>query len=690
MYVKSYRKYQIIEIYGFEASVIIPEQPPLEQMVNYGLPREEQMFRRTVVPRDIRNWDKKREEAFVHEEWHKRRNGIWVLIDGDPTYITGPAYVYFNYWITEAGELPDFRFEAVEFFQVWNMIEDDPDCFGILDIKARRLGDTEKALFLGWERVTRYRKSWFGMVNKNEDDAQENYDRVVMSNRDMIYFFKPKNMGSELPQTLLEFKFPPKTISRSNVSEKEEVRTIRELGSKIDFQSTVLGAYDGKRLAFFHGDEPGKVSPKKMDWSEQWPIVQQCLALNNGKNIVGKTCLTTTIEEIADGASVEVMKKLWDDSDPLSRQNNGRTTTGLIRYFRGYWLGANLDAFGRHKIEEAAQERANTIADLEAKGRLDEVVAYKRKFPATVGEALSVPDTDCVLSPYLLDRQINMIQSSVLAGTEFHNMPRRGNFEWVNDFGGLVKWVPSKEGRWMVSGHPDNPNAAETQGGYRVPGNMAIFGAGADPIDGYKPAKGGSYGAFCVGAMSDMSREPDEVDAWEGEAKMKKHLMVTDRCVCTYRYRTQGPYEYFEDALKTMLYYGCRVLVEKDKPGLIAYMVEKGFHHYVAAKPKLSTVTALVGPVKLTDLGIKADMQSISNYVKEIQQHVIKRSETYTHLELLEDMRKFNIENRTQRDLTVAWGWCRLYLQSLTYTKGKQSQKKRVVLPIKTYLRYAD
>ena len=137
-------------------TVKLPTPPPEYEMVNYGLPKEKQKFVRRPVPKDIKYWDPKDIRDYVDAEWHRRKHGYWVLIRGEAYYITGAADVYFNYWTAQIGTIPEFRFTQLEWWWEWFDVENDPECFGKLDIKCRRIGDTELALAAVWERTTRW------------------------------------------------------------------------------------------------------------------------------------------------------------------------------------------------------------------------------------------------------------------------------------------------------------------------------------------------------------------------------------------------------------------------------------------------------------------------------------------------------------------------------------------------------
>lgn len=680
MYTKSYETGNSIRIEGVDIPVSLPDMPPLSSMINYGLPREEQVFRRTELPGNLRDLPKKEERRIVADEWHKRLNGVWILIDGDPVYLTGVAYLFFNYWVTEAGSLPEFRFEGVEFFQIWLHVEEDVNSFGMFDIKCRRLGDTEKSLCCGWERVTRFRASWFGMQNKNDADAWENFQRVVMSNRDMVYFFKPVNTGTDMPQEELEFKFPARKGKAPGHA--------KELRSRVDYRPTIFAAYDGKRLAYFHGDEPGKVAVSKMRWTQQWPVIKMCLSLNNGMFVIGKAALTTTIEDMDNGDSVDEMRAMWEASDPMFLNGNGQTGSGLLRVFRGYWLSAPVDKFGKHLIKEAAIRRQFDIDEMIRRGRMDEVTSYKRKMPATIEDALSVPATECILLPHLIDAQIEKLQALNIQGKDYVNRPVRGNFLWKSGFGSDVSWHPDPHGRWEVSGHPDEPNKRTFDSAYAAPGNADLFAIGVDPVDDFKPKGGGSYGAIVVRSVFNPIIEKEEVQAFSENINWE--LARTGRTVCTYRHRPENPYEFFEDAILTMVYYGSMVLIEKNKPGLITFAIDKGLWRYISPAPFSAAVpNHNWGKPKDTKFGVQATEETIRAYIRELKKDVAERINSQTHMDLLQDKRKFTgeVNNRTKRDITVAEGWALLLEQSMVMVQRKKEKKRtrRFNSPIKTY-----
>lgn len=661
-YVATYNTGNYTRIKGVEWPVLLPDQPPLSQMVNYGLPLEKQKFQKTVVPPDLEGSEG--EAEFVKGEWHKRYNGLWILICGEPVYITGSAYVYFNYWYGEIGDFMEFRMEGVEWFQEMNDCEIDPNSFGMFDIKARRLGDTEKALCYGWEISTRYRKSHFGMMNKNDKDAEKNFDRVVEANLKMVYFFKPVHQGKDRPDQTLELNYPP-------VQGRKWQTSKRELGSKVSFEPTKKAAYDGERLRFFHGDEPGKVPVSKLDYIAQWGIVKQCLALFGGRRIVGKAALTTTIEDMDNGLLVEKMGKMWESSNQLALNKYGRTESGLKRVLRGAWLSAPVDEFGRHLSEGFLQEIQDEIDNLISAGKHDEATALRRKYPLTIEDALAIPSEDCILHPGIIDMQSSRLSTHDAIHPNYPQKAVRGNFDWTAGFASPVVWKPDPNGFWIISGHPKEPNKIVYNSGLMGPGNKYLFAGGNDPVDDHKPDKGGSKGSFVIEALPDPLKEPLEAEAFS-EHPNKQHMLY-GRPVCTYTNRPDNPYLFYDHALMTCIYYGCLMLVERPKTGLINYAIQKRLFLYMALRPNIDPNKAF-GP---QDYGAPATPENIMACERELRSYISENHEKIWHPELLKDARQYNGTNRTKRDITVAWGWARMLTQVLMNKMEHQERNSR-------------
>ena len=675
-----------LEVGDFQ--VPLPKKPPLKMFKNYGIEPEGQFFYREEVPIDLKRWDKQLRDQFVEVMYHKRYNGEWWLIGGHEIYLTGQCWMFLNFWEKESGGRPDFRYECYEWFLFWEMCRRDPNCYGMLDVKARRLGDTEKTLFVIWETITRIRNSHGGMQNISEADAGTNFQRIVEGNRRMIWFFKPIMSGMEKPKKELEFGYPSDIFTAKKLKEKKRnedaidysdmASLVPDLKGLIDFEATKEKKYDGQRLKIYHCDEPGKIT--EMNVEKQWGIIKPTLHIYNGKKIVGKALFTSTVEDLKEGDvnSLETMKKMWEMSNPKKRDGNGRTLTGLYRYFRSTILASEPDEFGFYDIEEATQYVRNTIKGLEEIGDFDGVASLKRKQPLSIEDVFALSYNECVLYPILLDARIYQIENNLSVfntktdenGETIRPKAVRGNLAWTKGFGSDVQWIPDEKGRWYISQMPKNPNARMSIGQFPKPANAEMYTMGCDPVDAL--LEGDVKKASHSNAAFAIYRRYDELE--DGHlpkddkgivVPSERHRMKSAQFVCDYEYRPDDPHEFFDDAIMTCIFYGVPMMYEKDKPSIAAYFNAKGLKYYLKAKP-LETQPEKIAAKKEKerrrlkqlkenqDTGAKASPSLIRLYVGCLKTQVYYYIQTFHHLRILKCHRQFNVVNRTERDLTVA------------------------------------
>ena len=633
-----------------EHQCVIPRMPNERMFINSEKKTEKQRFIYTEIPPDLKK--SRDEEAVVRREWHRRLHGVWWMIKGQPFYMTGRAYHFFNYWKTQQLQRPEFRMEAMEWYWLWDDVYMDADCLGLLDIKCRRLGDTEKGLHVAYEEMTRFRNTVAGMQHMKRDDAKKNYLRLVNSHRYMTYFFRPVSRGTTAPQSKLELLYPEQAITAKRVKESdiyEEEHGIPSVGSSIDYEATELRAYDGQRLAYYMGDEYGKINPKDMNQMEQWGVVRRCLTLYNDRVVIGKAYLPTTVEDVAGGESVRMMQKFWDYSDP-NNLAGGRTITGLRRIFRGFQYAAAVDEYGFHKVADAEKWRDEQIQKLMDLGDFDGVIELQRKQPRDVHEALQIAAADCTLNPHLLDMRIMALKKE-------EPIVRRGNLEWAEGFGSNVEFIDDPKGRWAISQMPLVKNKRQTTDYGYGPGQSHIYAIGGDPID--SRAKVGSKGALAVYRKFYF---PDEkgVHLDEHGNVVNVEDLVTDQFVCVYQHRPDDPYDYFADSLKTAIFYGAPIFFELQKPYVVNKFRDTGFRSYLKMRPPETVTNARDKRSASVQEGAAATTQIISLYVDALKSHIAKRWRTYKLMEQLEDFRRFNTDNRGERDLTVASGYALL------------------------------
>ena len=647
--------------------VPLPIKPDKKDIINYGLPIEQQKFFRLPIPKDLKKWQKEARDEFVRQMYHIRDNGYWIYVKGKEIYLTGQNLYFLNFWHIEAGGLPEFRVVDVEDFLLWDYVRFNKQCVGYVKIKPRREGGSERALCIGYEEVTRGREYHFGMMANDDKRAGKNFKRLVKAHKKMIWFFQPIYRGSDSVQKELKFEEPEQRLSQKNFKEvTSREKSYETLGGYIDFMPSTVGQYDGDRQRFFFYDEIFKIF--KYDPKEQWDIIRPTLQLSGGAKTVGKAQLLSTVEEYAQGKSIEYARKIWEDSDIESIGKTGQTTSGLLNYFRSAVVLAEIDAWGFPKTDEFIATYKKQEEEYIAKRDWRALSSWKRKFPMTVEDALQVPASESILHPALLERRISQIRER----KNWQDVPDetaepravRGNLVWENGIKyGKVKWQVTETGRWLISQHPINPNGGVV--GSR-PKNWKDYGCGLDPID----TKGTSHESTLskVGitvfrkhnAFIDNEASGIRVtyDSQGNQEILNPEDMKTNRVVCTYRYRQDNPEDAYDDMVKTLFYYACQGMLENNRVYARNRFRELKLESWLANEPLFlrSNYKTMKG---IQDKGVYSSVKTNEFSNEALIEYVYNYWMLIDHLDLLEDMRGFTGESdsRTKSDLTVSFGW---------------------------------
>lgn len=667
--------------------VYLPERPPQVEMVNYGLPVKDQKFRREPVPKDILYWDQKDIDEFVEAQWHIRRNGYWILIKGQEFYFPGAYVVFLQYWICEFGSHPSFRKSGLDFFQYWWSVELDPDCFGMLVVKPRRIGATESALFLTWERSTRY-VSWNGgILHLNEKGAKRNFARLVKGNAGMPFFFKPFNEGTSDPKGgSLMFKIPAEKITRKMVNDGRfhQATETKGIESEIYVEPAVTLAFDGVRLGTYYGDEFGKAKSKRLNILDQWENIKRVTSLNNGAKIIGKSILTSTIEEVetAEGAevfTVDIVRKLVNDSTTFMPDSR-RTVSGLAFFFYSYLDAADTDEWGFHKVEEAKKIRDEKIALYRKEKMWDKLLSTYRKEPATIEEALSSPMGEAIFYPELCEERLRQMDAGInKLGKPQEQRGVYGRLKWVNNiFGGKVEWVPSpknREDKFYVSQHPGPlANKKIIVKGKPYPGNMGYYRMGLDPFEASKVEGKGSDGAFTIKKLLNLSLETNADIITDKNGKVLNPWdMLTNQIVLDYKWRCESIHEFYEDAYMACVYFGVAAFAETNKRGFNEWMELNGLDYYLQDTPAM--VQASSSRAK-GQKGKAATAGTINQYIAALKGHIYEFIWCCHHPRVIKDWSLFTVKTRTLRDLSVATGYTELAELDTRYEEKKEEEDR--------------
>jgi len=660
---------EIIELGGL--LICLPKRPKKKQIFGYKESDSMQVWRRLPMPQElsrIRSMDEWEEmprefrarfRPYIEEEFRRRREGFWFYNNGTATYITGRHYMMLQWTKLDIG-YPYFLNFQRDIFLHMAACEADPRCIGQLYTKCRRSGYTNICSAVLVDEATQVKDKLMGIQSKTGKDAQENIfmKKVVYMFRNYPFFFKPIQDGTTNPRMELAFREPSKRITKNNKTSQ----TGEALNTVINWKNTTNNAYDGEKLHILYLDEAGKWE-RPTDIRDAWRIQRTCLIV--GRKIVGKALVGSTVNPMDKGG--KEYKNLWEDSNPMERNANGRTRTGLYRLFIPAYesLEGFFDIYGRPVIDDPSKSIKGIDSDLIESGaktflkneretlkddasELNEVI---RQFPFTEDEAFRDSIEGSLFN-------VGQIYEQVEHNDElFPNPVVIGNFVWKNgEKDTEVVFRPDPGGRFKVAWMPppELRNKKKIEKGKKIAPNSDIGCGGVDSYDLDATVDGrGSKGALHMYNKFHM----------EHPANM---------FVVEYAARPPLAKIFYEDVLMASVFYGYPILIENNKYGIARYFESRGYDGYLMDRP-VHLLAANSSSIKSKTKGIPSNSQDV------IQAHA-QAIEAYIHNHVginretgemgkmyfnktLEDWIGYKIDKRTKFDLTISSGLALLAAQ---------------------------
>lgn len=476
---------------------------------------EENYWERYVLPPDWktrRNIEKDRQkydkyyydpelEWIRGREWKRRLCGVWFhnynpkTGEVDLLYLTGTHYFYATYWKFQ-GKFMDFRINDMEVWYVVKYCETDPNCLGLNEITKRKLGKTARLGCWLYERTSKppYNQH-AGLQSKADDDAEEVMKKAIVQPwQKLPDFFRPiyDTMKGDDPNELRFFH-----ASRRGSTAEQDRDDDEALESWVDYGASGEAVYDGPELDSYGSDESGKTK-KPVSIKERQNTVRYCSEIDGKFNrpdnsfFQRKQWYTTTVEIEPGEEDNYEFQEMTAMSNPLERDDNGRTLTGLYTYFLPAQRGMYFDRYGYPDEDKALSFINNTIKKLESEGKLRDLSSFKRKHPRYFKEAFSVDGKDSLFNPELINMQMEEIS--------FRNdLTEFGDLEWVNGEEFVIEkeengvkmlvpnklyWVPNPNGEFeRVKGWwPLDANKIYENNGKYLPSNNHSFRIGCDPF----------------------------------------------------------------------------------------------------------------------------------------------------------------------------------------------------------------
>ena len=607
-----------------DMEVTLPQPPPIHKIANNLVPIKDQKFNYTEQPKR----GEEPSDEFIEQETRRIGEGYWFYNNGNIEWITGYHYVLLNYSYID-GVRPIFNDSQQMFFWVWHMCERDPYCFGLCLTTSRRWGKGEVAIVIGYLRTILKEYSHFGFQSKTGDDAKLLFMKLVQRWQRFPLFLKPTDSGDTNPRQELRFFEPSKRSSKGAVKEYKPA-----LNSWVDFKPSTNAGYDGGKLTTYVLDEAAKM--EKSDPYQTWEIVKFCLL--NGSTIIGKALITTTVESGENYEASVSYKQLWDDSNPKERLPNGRTKSGLYRYYNPGFMGyyGIDDKTGESFIDEYGYSRQEFTKEYILKGREglegNQLSSQIRKLSLTVEEAFMTDGQNCYFNSMNIQEQMTWIQEYAPKG-----LVRKVTFFRTSE--GKVAWRGDPEGKFQMVWdfpNPSDSNKFKYVNGRKAPNNEIFGSTGGDPYAASEMQNGvGSKGVFYV---------------------FKKDDGTPDSGLPIIRYADRPPRKsiFYDNCMLLCEYFGVKLNMESDIQDWREYYEQQGQDNYLMRTPKSAIAPDRMHKKRL--FGVKSkDPYSLQAQFDAMHVYIEERCDKIYFIELLKDALIYDHRNRTKSDDSVAF-----------------------------------
>jgi hypothetical protein len=660
--------------------VYIPPVPKKHLIQNYDLPKKQQKFKRIGLPdwweEEFEKEEQEREvddtyrnprcELFRAECWEKRHKGHWVYINGNPVYLPG-KYWYYLEWCENDNGYPYFREVDRHNFLFSTYCFQLETCLGYIKVGPRGFGKTTTEMAITLEHLTKTPDRRHAAIqSKTEADAKNVIftQKMVPVYLSLPSFFQPEADHGTKPENKLSFF---RQAKRGKGAKKVKVNKAVELKNTIYPVSAKETALDGGTYAIIIQDEIGKTSPaKEADVYKRWKVNRFCVYRNNEKR--GMLLGTTTVEELKEGGAQ--CKALWKESDPKKLTGNGFTVSGAYHFFISALDVACFDEFGY-----SLRDKAKTIQDAERAALKDNPNALQshiRKFPYSSDEAFMEDGDHCEFNAFILNHRI--------AELEMHEPVQVGNLDWIYDTDGALNFNYDPNGRFQFAFVPqrtEDANLVEEGSLLTLPSGTTIrtfkplndlkYRIGTDPVDhGVETvdARVSDSAAYCFRLFDRSIDDPDSIytvhdtgddmDYKNGKTKWETHLPVVQ-----YVYRNDDPATYYEDMIKLCRYFGCSILAENQKTGIINHFRNRGYGEFLMYRPA-ETFTIESG--KQNTVGVPGSNPLVQQWLGLTKSYINNHGHRIPFLFLCRDLLKFRKSNIRIHDATVAFGTTQIAL----------------------------
>lgn len=681
-------KYIDIDVQGLNYRT--PEVPKITDIRGNQWPKKDQVWYRREEHLKWDNWNtdpkqgkvwweiaSKEQKKWFDEEVERLHKGDWILINGTPTYFNKYCYFFHQWFMLQEGIYPLYKETSLEYFNFFQLCEDDPMALGDCGIKGRRVGLSSMSASIKLLLAILESNTLSGIVSKTGLDAQEMFFFVKNGLENLPEFLMPDL--NKVTESEIHIAKPSRKISSNNTKASAD----KGKNNRVNWLDTAENAYDGRRARHITIDEAAK-------W--QRVNVQICLSkisdtLLVGGSVGGHVSVFSTVNKGDKGG--DNFRSIWDGADHINGKKDGlgRTRTRLKRFFIAGYRGlyGYIGKYGESIIDTPNREQTfflKTFIDpstgklacpnphigareylMESRKMLEnepELLAEEiRKYPFEWQEVFKGANNKCNFELDELNDQIRAVEEDLLERGQREN-GRRCKVKKKDN--GEKHFEDDPNGMWYVMDFIENNNKSVYKGNIKCPNNGIYGCAGLDTFANAKHAVDkGSDACLMIHKRYD-ALDPDNsgmpIAMFIGRPSIK---------------------EDFHDQIYWGLeYYGIKMLAERAPTDWEDYAIKNRYAAKLDA-PKLYGYLITRRRYNNSEVyGIPPqDKEAREQHLTEMIEYAKFNMKKIKFLRLLKEMVNFDINERTDYDACMAWGYALMGLKEWQQIEKVQLKPKK-------------
>jgi len=637
-------------------------EPPTDptKIIGWNIPKEDQVWTREELPaywedsylRDMAvakfstgstdaikarnadyNWHKNvrnlTDEQYEYQdrEWERRLDGVWIMINGTPTYLTGKYYCYLQWWWL-AKTYPEFRERDLIVFYAWQAMCDHLLCKGGIFPKHRRAGDTSKWAYEGVEETTRTKAGHFGIQAAGDDGAKKVFtDKVIPGFKRWPPFFKPITSSGDNPKAEIVMDNESRR-GRSQYSQTKH-ETLEGWIKYAANGGLGVAPFDGDELIRFFRDEGGKAD--KTDILDNWELVAPTLRF-------GKAVWPSSVEDV-EGKHRGKFEMLYRDSMPslMETSGTGATRSGLWSLFIPCYCGHDdkqwfIGKYGESIVHAPTPEQREWLLANRAKTDKDRKVlsdiydqggayeyemrlraannnaaSHRRKYPFTIDDVFAINNPRCHFNIEKLSHLKDQLTSMAIENGKVislrDKLTVRGYLRWKTEMISDVYFAPDPNGPFEFNrtympggeianrlGMQANKYNRDSAGVY--PSTGCVIRIGFDPQKSdAEDTTGHKSGLSKAGGHAFYPFDPSiDHDVWDEEDPNFAENYITHAWIFQYYNLPSTSFSAAEDMLKACIFLNAKFHSEAQVATAIQFFKNVGAGRYLLYDYRLNGI----------------------------------------------------------------------------------------------------